>query len=121
MPLGVPPRCCPHSRLGFAVLDDAAIPTVSVQGEIDMDNADHLSHVLVAALREAPSGVVVDLAGVAFLGAAGVGALAGCHAEAVRSGRRFLLVNPRPMAHRVLAITGLAHLVHPVAKRQAIV
>jgi len=115
MPPADPSRRCPRARLGFAVIGDAATPTVAVRGEIDMDNADHLTHVLTAALREAPAGLVVDLAGVTFLGAAGIGALVVCRAAAERAGRRFTLTNPRPMARRVLEITGLADLLHPAA------
>lgn len=122
MPPAVFPRCCPHSRLGFTVVDDdATTVTVAVRGEIDLDNAEHLTHVLVAVLRRAPSGLVADLAGVSFLGAAGIGALVACHAEAVRAERRFTLINPRPMPRRVLEITGLADLLHPAASRPAIV
>ena len=105
------PRCCPDSLLGFAVMDeDASTLTVAVRGEIDMDNADHLLHVLCAALREAPSCLAVDLSEVAFLGSAGIQAFIDGRAEAVNTGRRLVLVGPRAVTRRVLEITGLLEL-----------
>ncbi|MEU6411791.1 STAS domain-containing protein [Microbispora sp. NPDC046933] len=77
-------------------------------GEIDMSTAGQLHEGVLGVLRrQRPSRIEVDLAGVTFLDAAGIGALVMSRAAAARVGCRLTVVNPRPMGYRLLQVVGL--------------
>jgi anti-sigma B factor antagonist len=114
------PLCCSKAGLAFAMLDaqtdtdagagacaGACAVTLAVAGEVDMDNAAHLDHVLSAALATAPSVLVIDVSGVTFLGSAGIRAFADGHQAAARSDCAFRLCGATRMTRRVLEIAGL--------------
>jgi anti-anti-sigma factor len=74
-----------------------------VEGEMDL-----LARSLAPSLwAEEPVHVVVDLRGVTFMDAGGLGVLVGGRHTAVRSGGELLLVAPSGPVRRVLAITGM--------------
>ena len=102
------PDCCPRADLIVEVVGhEPAAVTLAVHGEIDMDNADHLTHVLMAALAASRSRVTVHMAGVTFLGSSGIRALLTAQAQATAVDRRLVLREPQPVVHRVLELTGL--------------
>ncbi len=86
------------------------VPRMTVSGEVDGLNAEHLHKAVVDVLRhhQCPR-VDVDLHGVTFLDSAGIRALLLCQADARQMDRRIVLLNPRPVVHQVLEITGLLH------------
>ncbi len=80
---------------------------VTVVGEIDLatssDLARHLDHALS---RPGCHRLIIDLAGVGFLGARGIGVLDVIHARARASGTTVVLVAGPPAVTRVLRLTG---------------
>jgi anti-anti-sigma factor len=85
------------------------IVTVAVAGEIDMLTAAELRAALTDAMdSRRPRFLVVDLAGVTFLDAAGMTALVHARHHAGRLGAELRLVNVRrPIVHS-LSVAGLA-------------
>jgi anti-sigma B factor antagonist len=83
------------------------VAVVVVAGEIDLSSVPKLreamAHVIAPPRRE----VVVDLAGVEFIDASGVGALVGAAGEAARAGVKFRLRTPSPSVERVLDLAQL--------------
>jgi anti-sigma B factor antagonist len=81
---------------------------VTVQGEIDFDNADQLARgVREAVLDGSPSMVQVDLRDASLLDSTGLGALIEGFRAASDFGVRFVVTNPTPTLRRVLSVTGL--------------
>jgi anti-sigma B factor antagonist len=80
---------------------------VALCGEIDMLTVPAVREVLAEATRRAVTGVIIDLAEVTFLDAAGLGALAGASGRArhLPGGLRLAAVPPRAL--RLLTLTGL--------------
>jgi anti-sigma B factor antagonist len=85
----------------------AGSAVVVVAGEIDLSSVPKLRDSLAYALASPRREVVVDLAGVEFIDASGVGVLVGAASEAARTGVKFRLRRPSPSVGRVLQ---LAHL-----------
>ena len=102
-----PDCCCGLSEPTAVVLhqDEIAV-SLAVRGEIDMDNAGHLSHLIGAALARRPGLVAIDAAGITFLGAAGVQALLDQRTQAARLGCRLVIRRPHPAVQRVLQASG---------------
>ncbi|MCG8927077.1 STAS domain-containing protein [Lentzea sp. CC55] len=94
-----------RERVGDAVL-------VHVAGEVDCTTADHLSECLAEAVGAVvpPAPVVVDLTGVTFLGAQGIGLLLDHQDLSLRRGSALVVVANsaavlRPL--RALELTGV--------------
>jgi anti-sigma B factor antagonist len=79
---------------------------ITVAGEIDIATAPQLRDRL-AALAASGRRLVVDLAQVSFLGAAGLDVLAAAARQARARGGGLGVVSPRPLVRRLFAITGL--------------
>ena len=79
---------------------------VSVTGEVDIATTDQLSEALGAALRRGPEGLICDLGGVGFLGAAGLTVLLVARRRAIACHAWFDLVCPQPLPRRVVALVG---------------
>ena len=91
-----------------ALADDGAA-TVSVHGEIDFANSDHLADEIRATVAEwSPSEVRVDLRGATFVDSTGLGALIEGYQAVTDAGARFVVANPTPAFRRVLDVTGLS-------------
>lgn len=82
---------------------DAVI--VHVTGEVDMSSASMLADELTKAL-DASASVVVDLAGVTFLGTSGLSVLVDANARCQANGASVRLVPSQP-ARRAIEVTGL--------------
>jgi anti-anti-sigma factor len=92
---------------------------VTLQGELDTTNADQLRNVLndildddLITLRNdgatpAVELVVIDLAQLTFLAAAGLNVLAESRRRVRAAGARLVLIRPTPFALRILCIVGL--------------
>ncbi|GAA4574012.1 STAS domain-containing protein [Planotetraspora kaengkrachanensis] len=84
--------------------------TVRVRGEIDIATADHLQHILDAALQEAQvSRLEVDMSGVRFMDCSGLRALLHAKERLEKDGGTITLVNLTPQVDRVLSILGFDH------------
>lgn len=95
-------------NLGLAEWTMGSSVVVSVAGEVDIATTDQLADALDAALRRGAVGLVCDLTGVSFLGAAGVTALLAARRRAIACHTRFDLVCPQPRPRKVIALLGLA-------------
>lgn len=80
---------------------------VALSGEIDLATAPVLRDVLIQATSLAVTGVIVDLDGVTFVDAAGLGVLVGADKRAghLPGGLRLVAVSAR--VRRLLALLGL--------------
>ena len=80
---------------------------VALSGEIDIVTVPAVRDVLAGAVRQAVTGVIVDLGEVTFLDAAGLGVLAGAAGRArhLPGGLRLVAVPARVL--RLLTLTGL--------------
>jgi anti-sigma B factor antagonist len=91
-----------------AWLRGAAVITLPV--EIDISNADQVRDELLSLLNRGPAVLLVDMAGTTFCDSAGVNALVRAHKRATANGAELRLVVAAPGVLRVLAITGVDHL-----------
>ncbi|MEV6012935.1 STAS domain-containing protein [Streptomyces sp. NPDC051976] len=100
-------RLVRHLRSGLSVrltdVDD--LTRAAVHGEIDLDCADMLEHVLADALEFAPDGLEVDLAAVAFFDCAGLNALLRVRDVARRKGAGMKVTAMSPAVRRVVDLT----------------
>lgn len=80
---------------------------VSVAGEVDIATAGQLSGALGAALDRRAGGLICDLSGVEFLGAAGLTVLLVARGRAIARRASFALVCPQPRLRRIIALVGL--------------
>jgi anti-sigma B factor antagonist len=89
----------------FAVAGHDAVDGVvalTVVGELDMVSGDILTRMTLDAIAGAVNGVVVDLAWVTWLDAAGVEALLLGHDAAPQAGCTYRIVNPSGLVRYVL-------------------
>lgn len=89
-------------------LSKAAVVTLPV--EIDISNADQVRDDLLSVLNRGATTLVVDMGGTTFCDSAGVNALVRAHKRAAADSTRMRLVVGAPAVQRVLAITGVDHL-----------
>jgi anti-anti-sigma factor len=80
---------------------------VSVAGELDIATADQAYSYITEIIDGRPAPVTVDLSGVTFCDASGLGALARLARHARAAGRQFMLTSARPSVLKIIRITGL--------------
>ncbi|HET6532753.1 MAG TPA: sigma-70 family RNA polymerase sigma factor, partial [Actinoplanes sp.] len=99
-------------RAGVQVrlLRRGTVITVRVHGEIERDTAAQLHTGLHSALAQTASRVVVDLSGVPLLDAAGVAVLLNAVHTADAVPVHLTIAGARPYVARILAVSGLPHL-----------
>ena len=90
-------------------LGQVAVATLPV--EIDVANANQVREDLLTVLNRGSATLIVDLAGTTFCDSAGVNALVRAYQRAEACGARMQLVVSAPAVRRVLAITGVDHLI----------
>jgi anti-sigma B factor antagonist len=83
------------------------IQILAVQGELDLVTADSLYMRAWAAIHRPVRLLLLDLTGVSFCDAQGLGALVRIANDADAAGCRYGLIAPRPNVAAVLRITGL--------------
>lgn len=79
---------------------------LSVSGSVDMLSAPWLTDAIESARAKNPTGMVVDLSRVEFLGSAGISVLIAAHENIGDSGK-FAVVADGPATHRPLILLGL--------------
>src|SRR5215475_8122421 len=90
------------------VPEDAQRVRISFCGEIDLSSADMVEAAVIDALRSYhPGRIDVDLAEVKFLDSIGIRALLRCRTQAIEAGCQLAVMNPQPMIHRILEVTGV--------------
>jgi anti-sigma B factor antagonist len=94
-----------------------AVVVLTATGEVDISTieflAEHARHAL--GLVAVPRAVVIDLAGVRFLSAAGVGVLVVAHRRCARRGVPFLVAAPNRCVLRTLEACDALSVLHVVA------
>lgn len=80
--------------------------SVVVSGEIDVMSVVALRQTLLQALEETSGTLVVDLSAVAFIDAAGVGALVDVANKAAAGRRRLMVSRPSAAVRRIIGILG---------------
>jgi anti-sigma B factor antagonist len=83
------------------------IPVVAVRGELDLATTDRTVRYVTDVIDSGARQVRVDLSGLAFCDACGLGALIRIAAHAERAGCRLELVKPSRAAARIMRITGV--------------
>jgi len=83
---------------------------ITISGELDMETAHLLPELVDRVGRDHAGPVVLDMAGVTFLCAAGIRALLVARDMITAAGGRLTLRDPSPPTRWVLAITGDEHL-----------
>jgi RNA polymerase sigma-B factor len=111
-----------HDEPGMrvSVARPAGLQTVRVSGEVDRDTSEHLR----AALRRAvvlagADPVVIDLAAVPLIDAAGAAVLVDAFAAADAAGVRMSLSGVQPCVARILAVSGLSGVLARLGPRAA--
>jgi anti-anti-sigma factor len=93
------------------VTDGDGNQIVSVTGELDIATAEqayaYISDVIDAWPGRSPAPVSVDLSGLTFCDASGLGALARTARHARQAGRQLKLTRARPSLLKIMRITGL--------------
>ncbi|MCV7283029.1 STAS domain-containing protein [Mycolicibacterium flavescens] len=84
---------------------------VTASGDLDMLTAPQLREAIAAALAKNPTGLVVDLTPVEFLGSAGMQVLMETHNQTDGTETRFAVVAEGPATSRPLKITGIADVI----------
>ncbi len=87
---------------------------LSVTGEVDVATAAVLDRV-ITSLDDGAERVVVDMSRVSFIDSTGSLTLTEIRRRLRQAGRELLVVDPSPFVSRVLAMTGTADLVRPIA------
>jgi anti-sigma B factor antagonist len=92
---------------GLSIDDRGGIAVVTLCGELDISGVSVLQAYLSDIWRQEWARSVADLTGLAFIDFACLGVLVRHCKEIRRQGGSFVLAGPRPVVHRMLAITGL--------------
>jgi anti-sigma B factor antagonist len=90
-------------------LDRVALVTVPV--EVDISNADNVRDDLLSVVKDSPAVLVVDMSGTTFCDSAGVNSLVRVYQQALAVGATVRLVVTASAVQRLLAITGVDHLI----------
>jgi anti-anti-sigma factor len=80
---------------------------VSVTGELDIATAEQAYSYISEVIDGRPAPVTVDLSGLTFCDASGLGALARIGRHARQAGRQLMLASARPSLLKIMRITGL--------------
>jgi anti-sigma B factor antagonist len=80
---------------------------VSVAGELDIATAEQAYSYLSEVIDGRPAPVTVDLSGLTFCDASGLGVLARAARYARQKGRQLALASARPSLLKIMRITGL--------------
>jgi anti-sigma B factor antagonist len=91
------------AQLTIQVVHLNAAPVVMVTGELDLSTAD----ILRRSLEPLGGRVVVNLAGVSFMGCSGIGVLVAAHNRLAADGGGLRLRSPRDHVRRTLELVGL--------------
>jgi anti-sigma B factor antagonist len=103
---GVPGEHGGHIRLSWRVASEG-LAVVTIRGELDLATADQAVRYVSEVIDRHDGPVSVDLSGLAFCDACGLGALIRMAAYAERSARRIGFARPSPSVTRIMRITGV--------------
>jgi anti-anti-sigma factor len=102
----------------MTVVSDPPSATVVLDGEIDIATAPAIRRFLMAAISGGDGHLAVDMSGVTFIGAAGIGVLVAAANRAREAGGSLSLLAPSPPVRRLLDVFHLDAILpaaqHPV-------
>jgi anti-sigma B factor antagonist len=81
-------------------------PVVSLSGELDLTNAEHVRSVIGETLSGETPRLVLEMSKLEFMDSSGIALLA----SAVRKVQEVELRNPTPIVRRLIELTGLAEI-----------
>ena len=87
------------------------VAVLSLPGEIDISNADQVREDLLSIINRGATLLVVDMSATTFCDSAGVNVMVRAFKRATASGAGMRLVVSAPAVLRILAITGVDHLI----------
>jgi len=90
------------------LISQAGQATVTFAGELDAASADQAYGYVRDAIDAHGGPVLLDVAGLSFCDACGLGAFARMSRHAARAGSSVRLVAPPPLLRKIIRITGLA-------------
>lgn len=93
---------------------------VVARGQVDVATTPRLQQVLAEAQVEEGARVAVDVDGVEFVDAIGVGVLVAAHVRARLAGGSFALIRPTERLAKLLAVTGLDQVLTLVSGEDAL-
>jgi anti-anti-sigma factor len=103
-----PPHTPPAAQLELSCRTGAnGYQIVSVAGELDIATAEQAYSYLSEVIDGRPAPVTVDLSGLTFCDASGLGVLARAARYARQKGRQLALASARPSLLKIMRITGL--------------
>jgi anti-sigma B factor antagonist len=107
-------------ELDIDVMETGGWTIVEVSGELDLYTSPALRTSIHDAAGSGTS-IAVDLANVSFIDSSGLGAIVGALKHVRELGGRFAVIAPEdgPLS-RLLSLTGLDQIVHPVNDRGAL-
>ena len=91
----------------MTVVSDLPSATVVLDGEIDIATAPAIRRFLMAAISGGDAHLAVDMSGVTFLGAAGIGVLVDAANRAREAGGSLSLLAPSPQVRWLLDVLHL--------------
>jgi anti-sigma B factor antagonist len=101
-PLGEPAQLELSTRTGAN-----GYQVVSVTGELDIATAEQAYSYISEVIDRRSAPITVDLSGLTFCDASGLGALARIARHAREAGRQLMLASARPSLVKIIRITGL--------------
>lgn len=81
--------------------------TIHIGGEVDLATCPHLQAIVVDLVDRGYHQLIIDLEQVSFFDCAGIRVLVDARRRVQEHGGSLKLVRPRPLAWRVLALTGM--------------
>jgi anti-sigma B factor antagonist len=100
----------------MTVVSDPPSATVVLDGEIDIATAPAIRRLLMAAISGGDVHLAVDMSGVSFIGAAGIGVLVAAANRAREAGGSLSLLAPSPQVRWLLDVFYLDAIL-PAAQR----
>jgi anti-sigma B factor antagonist len=89
---------------------NSSVDYVQILGDVDLSNSDALAAAARRIIDDGGDSICVDLGGITFMDSTLVEFLLHVRASEGRSPRHLVLCRPRPMARRVIEVTGLEDL-----------
>lgn len=110
----------PHARPGFEAVPrrDGEDVVIFFHGELDLAGAPRAARVMSVVGDVVGARIVLDLSGLSFIDARGIGAIEGARDRMRRQGRQVIVRNPPPAIRRVLELCGLDDWFRPPAIRE---
>ena len=92
-------------KLGWTIETGADSHIVMPEGRVDEATANEFTERLVAAAGQAPSKLVLDLSGIAYMSSRGLRALTLAQRKGVETDTAIVLAAPNPTMREILAIS----------------